>query len=123
MISRSSVGRLSRIIRIRSRNLVTVRTLVAICWRMLAIVDYSVPAKGQDRANCGTRVTYIAVGENTAQKLLECSFLGSLWPVPVQVDDLAAAKPARVVGRERSPSQGSCQRSLRPHRSRTVALT
>src|SRR4029077_11409081 len=42
MSSRSSLGRLARILRMSSRNLVTVRTLVANCWRRVAMHDYSV---------------------------------------------------------------------------------
>src|SRR5882672_11313923 len=42
MSSRSSLGRFARILRISSRNLVTVRTLVANCWRRVAMHDYSV---------------------------------------------------------------------------------
>src|SRR5579864_7875498 len=38
---RSSCGRLSCIRFIKSRNLVSVRAVVAICWRKLAMKDYS----------------------------------------------------------------------------------
>src|SRR5215467_5587442 len=38
---RSSCGRFSCIRFIRSRNLVSVRVVVAICWRKLAMWDYS----------------------------------------------------------------------------------
>src|SRR5690348_3658755 len=41
MTSRSSLGRYSRTSLSSSRNLVAVRTLVAICWRKVAIIDYS----------------------------------------------------------------------------------
>src|SRR3954470_550717 len=40
MMSRSSLGRYSRTRFSRSRNLVAVRTLVAICWRRVAMIDY-----------------------------------------------------------------------------------
>src|SRR5207237_1011157 len=49
MISRSSLGRLARNIFIRSRKRVTVRTLVAICWRRVAMSDYSLLGKN----SCG----------------------------------------------------------------------
>src|SRR5437868_3420755 len=48
MISRSSLGRLARNIFIRSRKRVTVRTLVAICWRRVAMSDYSLLGKRLD---------------------------------------------------------------------------
>src|ERR1700690_2634786 len=41
MIARSSCGRFSSIRFIKSRNLVRVRAVVAICWRKLAMCDYS----------------------------------------------------------------------------------
>src|SRR5882724_1303770 len=55
MISRSSEGRLAATVFSRSRNFVTVRTLVAICWRKVAMFDYSAiqsgfPCKGIRRA-------------------------------------------------------------------------
>src|ERR1041385_714624 len=40
MMSRSSPGRMAATVFCRSRNLVTVRTLVAICWRRVAMRDY-----------------------------------------------------------------------------------
>src|SRR5256885_1750230 len=45
MMSRSSPGRFSRTNFSRSRNFVAVRTLVAICWRSVAIIDYSCDGK------------------------------------------------------------------------------
>src|SRR6185312_14235473 len=42
MMARSSPGRLAATVFCKSRNLVTVRTLVAICWRRVAMRDYSV---------------------------------------------------------------------------------
>src|SRR5215469_13410133 len=38
---RSSEGRYARTLRRRSRKRVTVRTLVAICWRKVAMTDYT----------------------------------------------------------------------------------
>src|SRR5580698_2012327 len=41
MMVRSSCGRFSCIRFIKSRNLVSVRAVVAICWRKLAMFDYT----------------------------------------------------------------------------------
>src|SRR6185312_12976596 len=46
MISRSSLGRFSRTNFKRSRNFVAVSTLVAICWRRVAMIDYSWRLRG-----------------------------------------------------------------------------
>src|SRR5215813_2454179 len=51
MISRLSFGRFSRISFIKSRNLVTVRAVVAICSRNVVMLD--LPAKIQVGTGCG----------------------------------------------------------------------
>src|SRR2546423_10186270 len=55
MVSRSSPGRLAATVFSSSRYFVSVRTLVAIWWRSVAMVDYSLCFRG---FNAGLRLRY-----------------------------------------------------------------
>src|SRR5579864_431778 len=55
---RSSCGRLSCMRFIKSRNLVSVIAVVAICWRKLAMMDYTRQGRGLRRRRLGRYLNY-----------------------------------------------------------------
>src|SRR5579863_7766418 len=77
---RSSCGRFSCIRFIRSRNLVRVRAVVAICWRKLAMMDYTRGERGSGGVQNGTLASIIYSADH--------SWLASR-------DAVLAAKPIR----------------------------
>src|SRR3954471_17582719 len=96
MMSRSSAGRFSRTSFSKSRNLVAVRTLVAICWRSVAITDYSWGKRALSHQD--SRVSQGTQAESTSSK-----------PVPI-------ASPSRA-GDFRSILAGAAETTLRPEHS------
>src|SRR5215471_4460639 len=60
-MDRSSCGRLSCIRFIKSRNLVSVRAVVAICWRKLAMMDYTRQGRGRPQKAVGIPRLYLRI--------------------------------------------------------------